>query len=396
MKTSICSTVALLLFCNFCYCQSYKTTKIIVDKNSKRPLEAVNVYNEFDNTITNGDGKFVFFSKKDSINISSVGYQTVATTFGGIATRDTLFLEPSINELEEIVVVNTSFLLNDVYRSVAGNYPSQPFREKFFLRCVLKKNNQICRLQDMSAKIESNALFLNQTVKNKEFKLEVLNLRKADIEVKKQIEYFEFLSTKTLFSWFASIFTVPFDYIFTKAKSNDPQYVKIEYSKSDTNANILSRNGYYLINREDKSIKEVGYKLQGDLTQIPYQSKLGVKWRTIEIELVVNYIKSAKNNKYYVSNAKLRTVTEVINEKKGVNDTYECIYDLVTVDGFIEELVKPNFSVTKDLFKANFSYSEDFWKTQNQLPLTAELKLFLTRVNETKAVKSDFKIQSNF
>jgi hypothetical protein len=86
MKTSICSTVALLLFCNFCYCQSYKTTKIIVDKNSKRPLEAVNVHNEFDNTITNGDGKFVFFSKIDSINISSVGYQTVATTFGGIAT----------------------------------------------------------------------------------------------------------------------------------------------------------------------------------------------------------------------------------------------------------------------------------------------------------------------
>jgi hypothetical protein len=393
MKTSICSTVALLLFYNFGYCQSYKTTKIIVDKNSKRPLEAVNIHNEFDNTITNCDGKFVFFSKKDSINISSVGYQTVKPK--GIA-RDTLFLEPSINELEEIVVVNTSSLLNDVYRSVASNYPSQPFREKFFLRCLLKKNNQICRLQDISAKIESNALFLNQTVKSKEFKLEVLNLRKADIEVKKQIEYFEFLSTKSLFSWFASIFTVPTDYIFTKAKSNDPQYVKIEYSKSDTNANILSRNGYYLINREDKSIKEVGYKFEGDLSQIPYQSKLGVKWRTIETELVVNFIKSAKNNKYYVSNAKLRTVTEVINEKKGDNDSYECIYDLVTVDGFIEELVKPNFSVTKDLFKANFSYSEDFWKTQNQLPLTAELKLFLTRVNETKAVKSDFKIQSNF
>jgi hypothetical protein len=50
--------------------------------------------------------------------------------------------------------------------------------------------------------------------------------------------------------------------------------------------------------------------------------------------------------------------------------------------------------VTKDLFKANFSYSEDFWKTQNQL-LTA-IKIVLTRVNETKAVKSDFKIQSNF
>jgi hypothetical protein len=33
--------------------------------------------------------------------------------------------------------------------------------------------------------------------------------------------------------------------------------------------------------------------------------------------LVVNFIKSAKNNKYYVSNASY-TVTEVINEKKEI------------------------------------------------------------------------------
>jgi hypothetical protein len=76
-------------------------------------LEAVNIHNEFDNTITNCDGKFVFFSKKDSINISSVDIRQFATTF----ENETLcFLEPSINELEEIVVVNTSSLLNDVYR----------------------------------------------------------------------------------------------------------------------------------------------------------------------------------------------------------------------------------------------------------------------------------------
>jgi hypothetical protein len=40
------------------------------------------------------------------------------------------------------------------------------------------------------------------------------------------------------------------------------------------------------VRKEDKS-KKVGYKFEGDLSQIPYQSKL-VKWRTIETELVVN------------------------------------------------------------------------------------------------------------
>jgi hypothetical protein len=67
-------------------------------------------------------------------------------------------------------------------------------------------------------------------------------------------------------------------------------------------------------------------------------------------------------------------VTEVINEKKGDNDSYECIYDLVTVDGFIEELV--NFSVTKIYLRLIFPILKTFGKLKINCTLTAELKLF--------------------
>jgi hypothetical protein len=396
MKLLNSSTLTLLLFFNFGFSQDYKTSKIIVDKETNKPLEFVNINNDLDNTISNEDGKFFFTSNKNSLKISRIGYQSVATTFDAIAFRDTLFLEVSTTELDEIIVINTASLLNDVYKNIVNWYPTQPYSEKFFLRCLLKKNNEICRLQDISGKIESNTLFLSQTLKKKEYKLEVLNLRKKDIVDRNQVEYFEFLSAKNLFMWFASIFTVPSDYIFTKVKSNDPQYIKIEYSKSDQNTNNMNRNGYYIINREEKTIKEVGYKLEGAISQIPYQSRGVVKWRTIDTELVVNYVKSAKNNLYHVGHAKLSTITEVINEKKGKKDIYEAIYDLITVESFLQETVKPNFAITRDLLKANFSYSEDFWKNQNQLPLTNELKSFLNRVDDTKSIKSDFKIQGNF
>ena len=395
-KIQLSTLIGAILFCNLIFSQEYKTSKIIVDQETKAPLGFVNINNSLDNTISNEDGQFVFISKENSIKISRVGYQPLATTFDAIAVLDTIFLEAVTTELEEVVVTNTSSLLNDVYRNVARWYPIETFSEKFFIRAVLKKNNEITRLQDISGRIESNAMFLNQTIKKKEHKVEILNLRKTDIVNKAQVEYYEFLNANSLYSWFSGIFTVPSDYVFTKVKSTDPQYIKIEYSKSDQNTNSLYRHGYYIINKDEKSIKEVGYKLYGDKSQIPYQSKGPIKWRTIEADLVVNYVKSPKNNKYYVGSGKLSTTTEVVNEKKGEKDIYECTYDLITVDSFIDENVKSNFSVSRDLFKSNFGYSAEFWDSQNQLPLTKELKSFLKRINDTKSIKSDFKIQGNF
>jgi hypothetical protein len=43
--------------------------------------------------------------------------------------------------------------------------------------------------------------------------------------------------------------------------------------------------------------------------------------------------------------------------KKGDNDSYECIYDLVTVDGLLK-LIKINFSVTKIYLRLIFL----FWR----------------------------------
>ena len=110
----------------------------------------------------------------------------------------------------------------------------------------------------------------------------------------------------------------------------------------------------------------------------------------------MNFQQDKKTSKYYISNAKLNTVTEVVNETTNQKDIYEVEYNLLTTESFIKDKIKPNFSLDKDLFKAEFPYSEDFWKNQNQLLLTNELKEFLIKVSENKSKGSEYKIIGNF
>jgi hypothetical protein len=50
----------------------------------------------------------------------------------------------------------------------------------------------------------------------------------------------------------------------------------------------------------------------------------------------------------------------------------------------------------KDIFKVKFPYAASFWASQNQLPLTSDLKDFLNRVSENKNKKEEFEVIGNF
>lgn len=374
--------------------QVLKTNKIVVDFQTKLPLEYVNISNSLDNTVTNKDGTFVFISKNDHIDISSVGYETIITNFKEINKQDTIFLKPNVIELEEVIIENTSSILNEVYRNIGKNYFLEPYVDEFFLRSILKKENAIIRFQDVFGKVERNSLFVTQKNSQDKYLIEISSLRKIGISEKEDNEYIEFPSFKTLFRWYSAVFTIPNEYIFTIEKSNDLDYVKISFSRSDENKNNLARKGYYIINKKDKSIKEVNYSLVGDINKIVYNENRDVKWRTIGVELYINFKKNEIDNKYYIGSAALKNTFEII--KKGDKKaTYEAIYDLITIKNNVKEKMSINFSTDKDIFKAKFPYSKEFWDSQNQLPLTNELKDFLKGVSGKKSNK-EFEVIGNF
>ncbi|RVT80071.1 hypothetical protein EOD40_02870 [Flavobacterium sufflavum] len=386
--------VIVLFIINTAKGQTLKTKNTIVDSKTKIPLEYANISNKTDNTITNKDGQFIFLSKEKDINISHIGYETLHTTFEEIEKKDTIFMTANTIALDEVKINNPTTLLNEVYKNVWKIYPLEPYNEDLFLRCLLKKEDKIVRVQDISGKIWRNTFYPKKSIDEIKYGLEILNLRKVELSERKKIPYIQFPSYKTLFLWFSTIILKPKEYVFTEVPSNDLQYRKIEFVKNDENKDCLPEKGYYLIDKNEKAIKEVAYEIVEYYKNSPYSRGGSSKLKTTGLTLFIMFNKDIKKNKYYIGNAYLKNSFEIVTDQ--VKSNYEATYDLVTTNSFTNKIVKKNFPENKDLFKANFSYSEEFWSSQNQLPLTNELKQFLKSVVEKKNKTKEYEIIGNF
>src|SRR5215217_7341746 len=105
-----------IFICSFSYAQNFQISKVIVDKNTKAPLENVIISNEYDNSITNSEGKFVFISQQNEINLNLLGYNKIKTNFDKLQKeKDTVFMEIKTFELREVVISNTEAFMKKGY-----------------------------------------------------------------------------------------------------------------------------------------------------------------------------------------------------------------------------------------------------------------------------------------
>ena len=173
---------SILFFSNVGNSQNFKISKMIADKTTKLPLENVGIYNDKDNSTTNQEGTFVFFSDKNEINFNLLGYNSFKTTFEGIEKMDTIFMEAKAFELKEVLVTNLEPFIKKVYDKMADNYIPN-YTSNFFLRNVLKKDDSIVVLQDIHAKRGKNSNPKNSN------EIEVLNMRKTSFFEKNLYKY---------------------------------------------------------------------------------------------------------------------------------------------------------------------------------------------------------------
>lgn len=369
--------------------QNFKISKTIVDKTTKLALENVSIYNEKDYSTTNQEGLFVFISDKNEINFNLLGYNAIQTTFDAIEKQDTIFMQAKTFELKEIVVSNLEPFMKKVYSKMGENYISN-YTANFFLRNVLKRDNSIVVLQDINAKRGKNDNLKNSN------EVEVLNMRKTSFFEKKTQIDFKF---PDLDEFFRSMFPPLEKYIFTEENYNDVDFKKILFEAKKKNVEGQISSGYFIINRNDYAIVELYITLRDNPDNVPFKKFLlsGVQYRTIKYERFMRFSKSAAVNKYYLNLSKLVASVEVMPSAKGESAFYfDLDMDYFTTNGITTEKVKSNFDTDKDVFKAKFPYSAEFWNTQNQLPLTSELKGFLKRVSENKDKKKEFEIIGNF
>nr|WP_315157103.1 hypothetical protein [uncultured Flavobacterium sp.] len=380
--------IQLFFICGFSYAQNFQISKIVVDKNTKIPLENVSVFNESDYSTTNAEGKFAFVSQKNEINFNLLGYNLITTTFDKLKSgKDTIFMEIKATQLQEVVVSNADSYMKKVYDKFQDNL-LQNYTIDFFLRNIFKKDKVNILLQDISARENQDK------TRKKSLSIEILNMRKTSVFEKKDNINFGFPNFDDLFS---NVLPQIDKYSFTEIPFNDNEFKKIlfESNKKDKSGQI--QKGYFIINRKDYAIVEYNLSTIDDPEKVPYKNLFRGKYRTIKLNTFVQYTKDTKSNKYYQSNLKLDNQVEIIVYKISENPFYfDFTMDFFVTNSPSNEKINSNFATNKDIFKAKFPYSQDFWNNQNQLPLTKELEEFLKSVNEKKDKTKEYEIISNF
>lgn len=396
MRKNITLLCFLFLLSFYAGAQKMQTQKIVADKQTKLPLDKVNVYNQRDNSLTNEEGVFSFVSDIDELNFSLIGYENLKVNFEDLKKVDTLFLQSKIIELDEVVVGQEQAILKKAYAKMKENYILAPYNENFFLRCVLKRNDEIARLQDIYGKVSRKSIFKTNTQPDNKCEVEILNMRKVGISDKQDFIYFKFQSFEKLFDLNALIFIAVEEFDLTQEKNIAPDYLKISFVNKEANSIKQKISGYFIINKSDYAIVETYFDFYDDPDKVPFQKDGKVEYRTTRFKRTANYKKNTNVNKYYLSNANADVRVEILENDKVKKAAYDYSTHFFVTNSFIAEKAKSNLSMDKDIFKVKYPYSEQFWKSQNQLPLTTDLTSFLKRVSENKNNKKEFDIVGNF
>ncbi|NRT16901.1 hypothetical protein HNP99_003275 [Flavobacterium sp. 28A] len=369
--------------------QVFNVNKLIVDKETKFPLENVSVSNDIDNSSTNHEGFFIFNSSKNEINFNLLGYNSIKSTFDAIAKKDTVFMESKAFILDEVLVSNVEPFMKKVYDKMSDNFIKE-YTVNFFLRSILKNEDSIIVLQDIQGK---RGRYDNSKYP---YDIEVLNMRKTSLFEKKNAIDFTLPDFNQFFS---PPIPIREKTNFTEVIYNDADFRKIVFEGKEKNAWGQTLKGYFIINKNDYAIVEHYISLYDNPDLIPYVkfTLSSMRYKTTNYERFFSYSKNEILNKYYLKSSKLNTQLEVLRNKKDTKPAYvDFAMDYFITNAVTRDKVESNFSVDKDIFKAKFPYSADFWNNQNQLPLTTELKVFLKKVSQNKDKKKEFEIIGNF
>lgn len=383
--------LSILFFCmSFAICFAQNSSNgLILDNETKDPLEFVNVYNNEDYTISNEDGRFAFSSSKDSVVFYRVGYDKLEATFNQL--KDTLFLSKSVLELNEVVVTNAKTIYQKIKDSIAKNYFFKPHTETFFLRAILKKNGTIVRVQDIQGLLRRKTSIYTGSLKleKKDFEIEVLHMRKIGVSKDENDIYFEFPSLYNIFKEFVRLNAMGPNFEVT-----EQPYTNESYTKVDFNSNLPETSGkgfgHYIINNEDHAI------LSFKGSTIPYYSSKIVSKKTVsrvlENTTSMFFKEDAKKGLYFINSAKRDTKVEVTGQNNSFIDLYEMSLFLTTSKSFGLENVRSNTNEHKDLFKLKHTYDARYWTSQNQLLLTNEMHAFIKKMGSEN---NEFKVRSN-
>ena len=386
-KKNLIKRYLLLLFSipNLLFAQGF-SENVLWDKVENIPISYATIKGLENYAISNEEGIFQFQKIDGKITIQSVVYETLETDFEFLKANDTIFMKPLTYELDE-VVLSKDGLYTQMLKTVLTNYALEPHKEKFFLRAVIRKNNELYKIVDFSGLIEKQVLFDTRLkpMPKKNYKVQIENIRKIGIE-DRDIDFSLFGFKEFL----TNIIKIAFnkeEFNITKESTTNKDSKKLTLKAKDNEK--VKIQGYYILNT-DNTFKEAD--IIYDNKNAAFEKVAKSKYRTIFSNWKSNFERNVLTNKLQLTKATLKGKTEVYEESENYDFNWSYLYYAIPVDHTTE--VKNNINLNKDMFDLKGEYSQEYWKNHEILTLTKEMQEFINRVHKS-GKNSDFRTKTN-
>ncbi len=378
--------ILLFLFSSNVIFGQESSRNVLWDKTDNIPISYATIKGLENYAISNEDGVFEFQKTDVKITIQSVVYETLETNFKFLKANDTIFMKPLTYELDE-VVISKDGLYTQMLKTVLTDYALEPHREKFFLRAVIRKNNELYKIVDFSGLIERQALFdtKSKPMPKKNYKVQIENIRKVGIEDKdidfRLFGFKEFLTNIIRIAFNKDIFNIKYE------STTDKGSKKITLKPKDKEKTKIQ--GFYILNN-DKTFKEANVIY--DYKNAEFEKLGKSKYRTVYSNWKSNFERNLQTNKLQLSKATLKGKTEVYEENENYIFNFSYLYYAVPIDDTTE--IKNNINLSKDMFDLKGEYNQEYWRNHEILTLTKEMQEFINIVNES-GKNSDFRTKTN-
>ncbi|ASV31225.1 hypothetical protein CJ263_13935 [Maribacter cobaltidurans] len=350
-----------------------------MDADEHTPLEFVHVFNRNNSTISNTEGRFFIKTLLDTVILFRNGYKKKVLLTE--ALTDTIYLKKKVVALDEVIVTNAKTILQRIKDSINSNYLLKPHMETFFIRALLRKNDSLVRMQDMTGTLlRKTSIYGNGLeMEKKDYQVQLAEMRQLGIIRDEHGIYFELPSLYNIFGEFMRLNAMGPEFEVIEKPYENSEEIRVEFN-SLPSEDGSSAKGHYIINGENNAILSFEVVSQGAINSPnPAEDKYS---HFLKGSSSMYFKENAEKGLYYLHRAKRTFSLEVKTEQHPMPDVYDMEITLYTPESFGNEKIKSNVNEHKDIFKLKHPYNADYWEQQSWLPLTEEIKKFIDTMGQ--------------
>jgi len=378
--------VFVILFGLSALSQTKALTKkgLVFDRENKSPLPYVNIYNQANKigTVSNELGQFILrlpdsISDK-TVTFSSLGFKNKTISFFDI--KDTIFLEPSVQELTTVEISNNrpsiKQILFKVYDNLKKNYSNKRHLLKAFYRQTAIRDSLYERIIEADISIQEYGV-AKQLDRDR---IKVNQYRRSNDLLSSKYKFYWKMASKLFSDKNEMVWLKKANFItnFSKNKAYNVYHKTIldNYIFEFDSMTSIDNNLVYVFTFYSKDFEKIPLA-ESQLSKIYISTKdfavlrivlnFGIRSLNKFHELSKNeYSYSKIGDYYYLTSA--RKYTNYLNKEIIIDNMY--VYEVMTDRKSYNKIKRKQAEhIDTDFSKRDYTYDATFWKNYKILPV---------------------------